>query len=267
MATYRVPVLQDFNWQPNIKDKDLGTPPGGESKGDRYIVSANGGAWSDGAAKDIAWYDGSGWHFDTPAEGWQCWVEDENDYYYFNGSDWIIIDATANASDISSHTIQIASLESKEVVDRASIDSVETIASANASNISSHTIQIAANISDISSHTIQVASLESMQVVDRASIDSVETVASDAAVAAAANTSDVSSHTIQIASLESKEVVDRASIDSVETIASANASNISSHTIQIAANESNISSHTIEIASAQEEGTYVAEYGAIEFTI
>lgn len=218
MATYRVPVLQDFNWQPNVKDKDLGTPAGGESKGDRYIVSANGGAWSDGAAKDIAWWDGVAWNFDTPGEGWQCWVEDENAYYVFDGTNWVIVDTTANASNISSHTIQIASLESKQVVDRASIDSVETIASANASNISSHTIQIAANESNISSHTIQIASLESEKVVLE---------------------SDVSSHTIQIASLESKQVVDTG----------------------------NISSHTIELASAQKEGVYVAEYGAIEFTI
>jgi len=218
MATYRVPVLQDFAWQPPVKDKDLGTPAGGEAKGDRYIVSANGGAWSDGAAKDIAWWDGAAWNFDTPAEGWQCWVEDENLYYVFDGSDWTAQSIAGNTSNISSHTIQIASLESKQVAD--------------AGDISSHTIQIASlendvssAESDISSHTIQIASNENA----------------------------ISSHTIQIASLESKEVVDRASIDSVETIGSVNAGNISSHTIQI--------------ASAQEEGTYVSEYGAIEFTI
>jgi len=225
MATYRVPVLQDFNWQPNVKDKDLGTPAGGEAKGDRYIVSANGGAWSDGAAKDIAWWDGTGWQFDTPSEGWQCWVEDENLYYVFDGSDWVSQSVATNTSNISSHTIQIASLESKQVVDTG----------------------------DISSHTIQIASLESKEVVDRASIDSVETIAS-------ANASNISSHTIQIASLESEVVV-------LE-------SETSSQTIQIASLESkqvvdtgNISSHTVEIASAQKEGTYVSEYGAIEFTI
>lgn len=225
MATYRVPVLQDFNWQPNVLDKDLVSDPAVPAKGDRYIVATAGGGWSGGAAKDIAWWDGAAWQFDTPLEGWQCWVEDENLYYVFDGTNWVAQSIAANTSNISSHTIQIASLESKQVVDRASIDSVETIGSANASNISSHTIQIAATISDISSHTIQIASLES------------------------------------------KQVVDRASIDSVETIGSANASNISSHTIQIASNESNISSHTVEIASAQKEGTYVSEYGAIEFTI
>jgi len=253
MATYRVPVLQDFNWQPNVLDKDLGTPAGGEAKGDRYIVSANGGAWSDGAAKDIAWWDGAAWNFDTPDEGWQCWVEDEDLYYYFNGTNWVVQDTAANASNISSHTIQIASLESKQVADNndisshtiqiASLESMQVVDTGNISShtiqiasnegdISSHTIQIVSNENDISSHTIQIASLESQQVVD---------------------TGNISSHTIQIASLESKQTVDRASIDSVETIASANASNISSH--------------TIELASAQEEGVYVAEYGAIEFTI
>lgn len=211
MATYRVPVLAKFNWQQNVKDKDLGTPAGGESKGDRYIVSANGGAWSDGAAKDIAWWDGSSWNFDTPTEGWQCWIEDENLYYYFDGSNWVSVDASANTSNISSHTIQIASLESKQVIDRASIDSVETVASDAAAAATT-------NSGNVSSHTIQIASLEG----------------------------ETSSHTIQIASLENET---------------------SSHTIQIASNESNISSHTIELASAQNEGTYVSEYGAIEFTI
>ena len=84
MTDYRVPVLEQFSWQPPVMDKDLTAPPGGESKGDRYIVGASAtGDWS-GNDKDIATYTGSGWLFDTPVEGWICWVEDENKFYVFD---------------------------------------------------------------------------------------------------------------------------------------------------------------------------------------
>lgn len=91
MTDYRVPVLEQFAWQPPVKDKDLETPPGGESKGDRYIVKVNGGDWSAGAAKDIATYvTGTTWLYDTPVEGWIVWVDDENEFYVFDGTNWVI---------------------------------------------------------------------------------------------------------------------------------------------------------------------------------
>jgi len=90
MANYNVPVLEDFVWQPPVKDKDLTGPPGGESKGDRYIVAtpADTGDWF-GKENDIATYNGSSWTFSTPNEGCQLWVEDENSIYIYTGGYWI----------------------------------------------------------------------------------------------------------------------------------------------------------------------------------
>lgn len=88
MSQFRVPVLEHFEYQQNVKDKDLFTPPVSPTKGDRYIVAATAtGAWA-GQEKKIAWYDGAAWKFDTPLEGWTVWVEDENFRYQFNGTIW-----------------------------------------------------------------------------------------------------------------------------------------------------------------------------------
>lgn len=88
---YRVPVLEKFSFQPPVKDKDLGTPPGSPVKGDRYIVAASGtGAWV-GQDKNIAWYDGTVWKFDVPAEGWLVHVDDEDKFYRFSGLNWVLM--------------------------------------------------------------------------------------------------------------------------------------------------------------------------------
>lgn len=71
-----------------IKDRDLTTPPGGESNGDRYLVKAAGaGDWV-GHSGDLAiYYDG--WVFVTPKEGWRLWVDDENIQIVYTGAAWI----------------------------------------------------------------------------------------------------------------------------------------------------------------------------------
>jgi hypothetical protein len=85
---YRIPVEETFSFQRPVLDKDLTTAPAGV-KGERYIVAANGGGWSGGAAKDIAWYDGAAWKFDTPAAGWLTWVVDEAKFYIFKAGAWV----------------------------------------------------------------------------------------------------------------------------------------------------------------------------------
>ena len=89
MATqYRVPVLEKFEWQQAVIDKDLSTPPVSPVKGDRYLVKATGlGAWA-GKDNNFAWFDGSVWKFDAPMEGHQTWVKDEDRVYFFNGTSW-----------------------------------------------------------------------------------------------------------------------------------------------------------------------------------
>jgi hypothetical protein len=95
MAVKKVAVLEEFTWQLPIKDKDLSSPPGSPSKGDRYIVASSGsGAWS-GQTNNIALCTVGGvtpsWEFIIKVEGTICWVEDENVFYKFNGSIWTLL--------------------------------------------------------------------------------------------------------------------------------------------------------------------------------
>jgi hypothetical protein len=93
VSTKKVPILEDFSWQLPVKDKDLYTPPGSPVKGDRYIIAATGsGLWS-GHTGDIALCTVGGgspsWEFVIKSEGMKVWVEDEDIYYFYDGSNWI----------------------------------------------------------------------------------------------------------------------------------------------------------------------------------
>jgi len=80
--------LKGLDWQNSVLDKDLATPPGVPSLGDRYIVAAVAtGDWT-GKEDQIAEWDGSAWVFTVPNEGFACKIEDENIYYFYNGSSW-----------------------------------------------------------------------------------------------------------------------------------------------------------------------------------
>lgn len=71
-----------------VIDKDLSTPPGSPTLGATYIVgSAPTGSWT-GKTNQVASYDGSGWIFFVPVEGWNAWVNDEDTAYYWDGSAW-----------------------------------------------------------------------------------------------------------------------------------------------------------------------------------
>jgi len=87
-------VVQGIDWQDSVLDKDLTSPPGSPSTGDRYIVAASGiGAWS-GHDDDVAEWNGSTWTFDTKSEGMATWVEDENKLYVYNGTAWVQFGST-----------------------------------------------------------------------------------------------------------------------------------------------------------------------------
>lgn len=91
MALRRSPELSVYEYQQNVKDKDLTAPPAIPAEGDRYIVGAAAtGAW---ASKDrqIAYYYNAAWNFDVPTEGWQTWVEDEDKHYTYDGTSWMIM--------------------------------------------------------------------------------------------------------------------------------------------------------------------------------
>jgi len=80
--------MLDFMVMASVIDKDLTAPPGGESEGDCYIVGASAtGDWA-GHDDDVAQYYNAGWVFYTPNEGWKIWVNDEDVYYFWDGSSW-----------------------------------------------------------------------------------------------------------------------------------------------------------------------------------
>lgn len=130
MAKYRVPVLQDFSWQPPVSDKDLSDPPGAPSKGDRYLVGGSAvNAW-EAHENDIAWYDGATWQFDTPSNGWQVYVLDESGLYEYDGAAWALTSAAqaSSAAEANSGTILANSTELLTVSAAALANSTEILA-------------------------------------------------------------------------------------------------------------------------------------------
>lgn len=73
----------------NVKDKDLSTPPGSPTIGDRYIVKASGtGAWA-AHDKQIAEYTARGWVFQVPNAYDVTMIVDEALYYHYSaGGAW-----------------------------------------------------------------------------------------------------------------------------------------------------------------------------------
>ena len=111
MSQFRVPILEQFEYQQAVFDKDLTAPPGAPVKGDRYIVGpAATGDWAGHDGK-IAWYDGAAWQFDAPLAGWQTWVNDEAKQYVYGGAAW-----TADASDM---TKAVYDTDNDGIVDKA----------------------------------------------------------------------------------------------------------------------------------------------------
>lgn len=89
---YRIPVLEAFPWQEQVLDIKVVYPPEVSSKGDRYVVPKNipsNSSWYR-HKNSIAWFDGTNWHYDVPQAGWVVYVESENEFYRFNGVDWVV---------------------------------------------------------------------------------------------------------------------------------------------------------------------------------
>lgn len=81
--------LLDAIVQMGVLDRDLNFPPAQPTNGDRYIVStAPSGAWS-GKPNQIAHFEDNVWAFYPPNTGWLVWVQDQQDLYVWDGSDWV----------------------------------------------------------------------------------------------------------------------------------------------------------------------------------
>jgi microcystin-dependent protein len=87
VSTKKVPIQDEFPYQLNIKDRITAAALAllSPTKGDRYILT-------DGAnINKIATYNGSTWDYLISLEGWVCWVNDEDLFYEYDGSNWISI--------------------------------------------------------------------------------------------------------------------------------------------------------------------------------
>lgn len=74
----------------SIKDKDLTSPPGSPTDGDRYIVGPSAsGAWSTHDGK-VAVRDAGAWVFYSPKKGWRTYIEDEGLVYAHTGTVWLV---------------------------------------------------------------------------------------------------------------------------------------------------------------------------------
>ena len=87
MALYPV-VPRDYQgWQQPVLDV-INDPPGSPTEGQRYLLDTNPtGVWV-GKAGQIATYNGTGWDYATPAEGWYVYDIDSNTRYFYGGSSW-----------------------------------------------------------------------------------------------------------------------------------------------------------------------------------
>lgn len=97
-------LIQPFTeTQNSVKSRAAAAPPGSPATGDRYIIAASPtGLWA-GHAKDIARWDGAGWQFQTPTQGFSVWVDDESRPCSYSGSAWGV--AHGEQTDVSLHAL------------------------------------------------------------------------------------------------------------------------------------------------------------------
>lgn len=71
------------------KSKAVATPPSTPAAGDLYIVAASPtGDWT-GKAGKLAYFDQI-WRFITPGEGMSLWINDEDLFYSYDGTNWVL---------------------------------------------------------------------------------------------------------------------------------------------------------------------------------
>ena len=89
---YRVPVLEQFEWQQPVASMNLTTPPGSPARGDRYLIAAGAsGDWS-GEDKNIATCSnatGPVWLITDAKEGMITWVTSLDQHWHYENSEWV----------------------------------------------------------------------------------------------------------------------------------------------------------------------------------
>lgn len=103
-------AVDGLDWQNSVLDRDLATPPGAPTPGDRYIVAGAAGsatatgAWAGNEEKVVEW-NGASWSIFTPNEGWALRVEDENVEIVYNDGypdgEWVTRASATNHNGLS----------------------------------------------------------------------------------------------------------------------------------------------------------------------
>ena len=89
MAIKRIPILDEFPFQQNVKDRITAAGLAGltPAKGDRYLLTDGGNVDQIAYCSNAV---GPVWTYIVPLEGWLLWVDDEDIYYKFDGTNWSI---------------------------------------------------------------------------------------------------------------------------------------------------------------------------------
>jgi len=131
MADYRVPVLEDFAWQPPVADR-VTVHPGDPAKGTRYIVTSEATGDFTGHEDDIATAvvsapsAPSDWIFDTPTEGWTTYVKDEDVRYIYNGAAWAADAGDSAGSQVLVLESEMSQTQSRVLVLESEMSSVQS---------------------------------------------------------------------------------------------------------------------------------------------
>ncbi len=94
--------VQGLDWQESVISKGLTTPPTNPEIGDRYlIITGDTGTPWEGHDNQIAEWNGTVWEFTVPDKGTTVDVEDEDKYYTYNGTEWILMAGMFNHNQLA----------------------------------------------------------------------------------------------------------------------------------------------------------------------
>lgn len=243
MATYRVPVLEDFAWQPPVLDLAVNaTVHSNVSKGDRYLVIATASDMFVGEENNIATATISGasaagdWIFDSPAEGWTVFDKDSNKVHRYDGAAWAVEDLATAASQVLLLESEMSQVESRVLVLESEMSQQISDLLVEKSTVNAVSEAVSQTISDL--------------LVEKSTVNAVSELLSQVDSQLLLIESEAASNDSEILLLESRMSVVEISQASVAS--------------RVLVLESEMS---VVQADKQDKGTYVAEYGAIQFTI
>lgn len=237
MASYRVPVLEDFAWQPPVNDR-VTAPTEAETQGTRYLIIVTATGIFTGHEGKIATAKQNNptlighWYLDVPDEGWTTYVLDENAWYVYDGVIW-------NKESVDALQSQVLILESETSAlqgHQASATSALSVVSAKIATIESSEASQASVQSAIASRVLVLESEVSALQGHQASATSALSALSAAIVGF--GTSEASQASVQSA--------------------------IASRVLVL---ESEMSQAESGLLTKQSEASYIAAYGCLMFIV